>query len=129
MSTAFLIGKSIEQLMFPKYTAVLQSASRVRGQELIACFLLQSAVLLLLFLHCEFAFAAPGVVTASTIVTVWLTDSGLRPNRAGSVLLHQFEEGLSNQSLLFLWDGTFRSPYHVLISRYVRRLAFLLVSE
>lgn len=48
------------------------------------------------------------------IVTVWLTDSGLWPRRSGSVLLHQFEEGLSDQSLHFY--ATAYSEVHVMLS-------------
>lgn len=55
----------------------------------------------LLFQHCKFAFAAPdlSVLLLCSCVVDWL--SGNRPNRCGSVLLHQFKDTLCNNSLHF----------------------------
>ena len=38
------------------------------------------------------------------IVIVWLNDSGDWPNRPGSMLLNQFDEGLLNKSFSFSLD-------------------------
>lgn len=96
----FFIAKSIEQLMFPKHVAMLQSASWVRVQELIACCYCRvlCCCFELLFLHCEFAFAAPGLVSALSLsLSGWLTLD------TGQIYLAVFHRNI--------WRGAFRSVF------------------